>query len=908
MARAEAALVAFNRGLIYALGLARIDIKRVAMAAELDTNWMPRVLGSMMLRPGHALLGHPLNDHQAKYMDFVFATDDKAAVEQTDSNMRVWVNDAVITRVAVSTAVANGSFDTDLTGWTDADDAGAASTWAAGGYMQLVGTGTATAKRYQQLTVAASDQGKEHGLHVVIERGPVVMRVGSTVGGQEYIADTTLNTGDHSFAVTPTGNFYVQFQSSLQRIVLVDQIYVESAGDMIVATPWPAASLSRLRWAQSGDILYTACKTFQQRQIERHATRSWSVVLYQPEDGPFRVRNLGPITITPSVLNGNGTLTASAELFKSTHVGALFAVTSTGQAVTKSMTIVDDATNSVRVTGISTDRALTIILSGLTATGDTVILERAFDNATWVAVASKSWTADTTESYNDGLDNETVYYRLRCSVYAAGTVAAELQIATGTIRGVARVTGFTSSTVVDMEVLTDMGATDATDNWEEGEWSDYRGWPTAVAICEGRMTWAGKDSVDLSESDGFVNFDPSTTGDSASISRSIGSGPVDTINWILPLQRLILGGQAAEFSCRSTSLDEPLTPTNFNIKQCSNQGSANVPAVRVDTHGIYVQRSGLRVYELSLGGDIYSYDYASTDLSALVPRIGSPGIIGMAVQRQPDTRVHFIRSDGTVALLLFDKLENVVCWVVVTSPGGSGAIEDVLVLPGDEGNEEDQVYYLVRRTINGATVRHWVRWALESECWGDQTLCKLADSFITGTNSPASATISGLTDFIGEQVVCWFDGKCEDDGTVDHDPKLYTVSASGTITLGQAATSWLVGLPYTGQFKSAKLADLQMQIGVVLSSQKAIRQMKFILANTHRYGLKFGPDFDQMDSLPSIEAGAKVGANDIYASYDTEPMAFPGTWGVDTRICLQAKAPRPATVMAAVADLEAGNG
>jgi hypothetical protein len=33
------------------------------------------------------------------------------------------------------------------------------------------------------------------------------------------------------------------------------------------------------------------------------------------------------------------------------------------------------------------------------------------------------------------------------------------------------------------------------------------------------------------------------------------------------------------------------------------------------------------------------------------------------VQRQPDTRVHFVRSDGTVALLVFDKVEQVICWI-----------------------------------------------------------------------------------------------------------------------------------------------------------------------------------------------------------------------------------------------------
>jgi hypothetical protein len=64
------------------------------------------------------------------------------------------------------------------------------------------------------------------------------------------------------------------------------------------------------------------------------------------------------------------------------------------------------------VTGIGTARTFSIIISG-DATGSTVDLQRSYDNATWANVgAPESWTADTTTTYNDGLDNQIVYYRL----------------------------------------------------------------------------------------------------------------------------------------------------------------------------------------------------------------------------------------------------------------------------------------------------------------------------------------------------------------------------------------------------------------------------------------------------------------------------------------------------------------
>ena len=46
--------------------------------------------------------------------------------------------------------------------------------------------------------------------------------------------------------------------------------------------------------------------------------------------------------------------------------------------------------------------------------------------------------------------------------------------------------------------------------------------------------------------------------------------------------------------------------------------------------------------------DTTSARWGLVTMPAIVPRIGYPGIVRAAVQRQPDTRIHFVRSDGTV--------------------------------------------------------------------------------------------------------------------------------------------------------------------------------------------------------------------------------------------------------------------
>ena len=903
MGRQTLPYLAFNRGLISPLALARVDIKRLGLSAEVFTNYIARSLGSMSLRPGLAYLFNTLGNNQARCIPFVFSTSDVARVEFTNLIMRVFVNDAVITRVAVSTAVLNGDFTTTLTDWTDNDEAGGTSVWVTGGYMGLTGSGTAAAIRDQGIAVAAADQGVEHALRIIVNRGPVVLRVGTSVTDDSYVAETTLDTGEHSLAFTPTGNFNIRFMSRLKRQVLVNSCNVEAAGQMQITSSYTTADLDNIvadpATSQSGDIIFVACAGYQQTKIERRATRSWSLVKYYANDGPFRIQNTGPITLTAAALSGNTTLTASAAIFKSTQVGALFRLTSAGQTVTASITAQNTFTNAIEVTGVDAQRIFTETITGLSATGSTVTLQRSLtsDAGPWTDYAG-GIVADQTVTVDDGLDNQTIWYRIgvKTGDYAGGTIVPTLTYQAGSIDGVGRITGFTSTTVVDVEVITDFGSTSATTDWAEGEWSDYRGWPTAGAFYEGRLAWAGKNGIWESVSDAFTSFDESVEGDSGPIARTIGAGPVDVINWILPLQRLILGAQGAEFSARASSFDEILTPTNFNLKAASTQGSAMVQAVKVDSRGVYVQRGGTRVFELSFDGE--SYDYGSTELSILIPEIGQPRIVRMAVQRQPDTRVHFVRSDGTVAVLIYNKAENLTCWLEVET---DGLIEDVSVLPGASGSEEDQVYYTVARTINGSTVRFHEKWAKESECIGG-TLNKQADAYVTFTNASPSIYVTGLTHLIGEEVVVWQDGICIEDA--DGDPETYTVNGSGRITLDTAATTGIVGLPYTAQWESAKLAGLQRELGAALTAHKKLIALGLILANTHMKGLKYGQDFNHLRSMPATESGRPVPANTVHSQYDEPSFAVNGSWATDARLCLQSQAPRPCTVLAAVPQVD----
>lgn len=884
--RQNNSLFALNRGLVSRLGIARVDLKRLALGAQTMTNWIPRVLGAMTIRPGLKYIGATYGNAACKMIPFVFATDDTAKIELTNLVMRIWINDVLLTRPTVTSTITNGTFAGSLAGWTDDDEGSAVSQWIAANYMELVGTGTDRARRTQQVTVAVDSLNVEHALRVTIARGPVMIRVGTSSGDDSYVRERVLGIGYHSLSFTPTGDFYVQFLSGAQQRVWVQSVAVEAAGVVTIPTSWGSGVLSNIRYDQSADIVFVASGQ-QQAKIVRSGTRpqarGWSFEYYSPNDGPFQVQNITTTTITPSALTGNITLTASKPLFRTTDAGSLMSVTSVGQSVSLASATSLTQTASIRVTGINSERVFSIDITG-DASGSTVTLQRSFDNSTWANTAS-TWTANVSTTFDDTLDNQIVYYRLELTTRVApDTVTMALRIGSGSIRGIARITNYTNNTTVDAEVLTAMGGTTASTTWQMGQWSDRMGWPTAVRIQEGRLWWAGLNGVWGSISDAYDSFDETFIGDAGPISRTVGSGPVDQINWLLGLQRLVLGAQGSEYVAKSSSLDEPLTPTNFNLKTCSTQGSSSVDPVKLDQSGIFVNRSGMRVYELAF--DVKAYDYQTQDLTALVPDVASPGLIRAAAQRQPDTRVHFVRDDGKVMLMVRDNAEDVLAWVLIET---DGEIEDVCVLPAVSGDQDDQVYYVVKRTINGSTVRYVEKWAQQVDCLGDQQYCYLADSFLHVSGGPT--TVISAPHLAGETVVVWGDG--EDIGTDDSFNQIYTLDSTGSATIASPVSEYVVGLPYTAKFKSTKLG---LADGTPLNLPKRIDHIGFVLADIYHTGIRYGADFDNLDTKPQIEEGWT--APEVSSEFDENMIEFPGTWTTDARICLQGQAPQPATVLA----------
>lgn len=883
--------------------LLRVDLERMRLAAEEQTNILALTTGPGFMRPGLEFLTTTASNAVCRLKEFVFSATDAALLEFADMSLRVKVADQTITRPAVTAAVVNGDFSSG-TGWTLTATSGATSA-VSGGYLNLTAQARGSTA-YAAQAVTVNEPGIEHALRISIERGPVTFRCGSTSGADDLIAETTLLTGTHSLAFTPNGAaFHIQFKSSLRPLKRVDSVTVEPAGQMVLPTIWEDDQLPLVRTAQSADVVFVACKGKRQKRIERRGTRSWSIVDYKADDGPFTLSRTRAVKLKASVTEGNGTLTADGPFFTPQHVGALFRLSSSGAQQSFKLAGPGTYTQPFRVTGVKgddyNDRNWTYSVAGTWA--GTLRWERSFDeeDTGYKAFRATGASSDILITTNvasanngDNDDNAIIYYRLgfNDTSYTSGVAEITFDYDGGGGDGICRVVGFTSDTQVDIEVLQPFKSTEYTDRWQEGEWSDAQIHPSAVVLADGRLWWGGEDREWGSVSDGFDSFDDTIEGDSGPIIRSIATGGVNDVQWMMALQRLLIGTEGTVATMKSSSFDEPLTPTNNSIKETTTTGAAPIDPVKIDGKGLFVERSGTALMELSFDGA--SGDYIATQLSKLVTDIFQVGVKAMAVQRRPDTRIWVLMEDGGAVCVVYEPLEEVLAFIPVQT---DGAFESVAVLPS---SKQDRVYFVVRRNVNGSTVRYVEKMALDSDV-RPSTLCKVMDAFKSGVNSPASAVINVGPHLQGKSVVVWADGAPIE--TTQGVPAQFVVDGSGNATLPAPVSSWAAGLPYDARYKSSRLA-YGAERGTAILQKKKVDKVGMVMTDFVRCGIRYGSDLDNpvrpMDPLPQQKDGITAQAIVMSDINDEEPFVFPGSWDLDARACIKWQSPYTATILGLV--------
>ncbi|MDC1330055.1 hypothetical protein N8210_00810 [Pelagibacteraceae bacterium] len=463
--------------------------------------------------------------------------------------------------------------------------------------------------------------------------------------------------------------------------------------------------------------------------------------------------------------------------------------------------------------------------------------------------------------------------------------------------GIAKITSRTNTTVVVVTILTAFANTDAKDDWKLGAFSDTTGHPSCVSFYEQRLVFAGTSSepqtVFFSKAGDYENMTSGTNADDAMV-YTIAANQVNVIRYLKAQRTLVIGTTAAEYTVSADGTDASITPTNITIKRQSSYGSANVDAVTAGNAILFLQKAKRKIRELAYNFD--SDSYVAPDLCILNDTVTESGIVQMEWQQEPDNILWCVREDGQLAALTYQRSENVVSWHrhILGGAFGSGnaVVESIASISGDLN--EDELWCIVKRTVNGATVRY-------VECFSDfdfdettATDFKFLDSHLSYSGS-ATTSLSGLSHLEGQSVSILADGSVHANKTV----------SSGAITLDRSVTKACVGLSY-----DSVLQTMRIEGGAAegTSQGKIKRISKVVLRLFETVGVKVGPSLTKLETIPFRTTSSNLSAPvDTLIEGDKE-IEFDDDYNSDGHIFIKQDQPLPASILAIYPTLVTNDG
>jgi len=473
-----------------------------------------------------------------------------------------------------------------------------------------------------------------------------------------------------------------------------------------LTSPYDAGDVFSLQYEQSGDIITLTHRDYAPRELRRQGHTSWTI---------------SAITFSPSLsgpMDGRATSaggTANTYRYKVTAIRAEtyeeslpgYERSKTG---TTDRTVTPWAVTTTSAHGYSTgdevyffsESVAFLGLSGntytITVTGsDTFTLDDttadsgasgALDiHRTWIAVASDEPADD---------DPITIQWD---PIEGADIVEYNVYKESNGVFGYIGTAGGTS--FQDINITPDITDQPPTDREVFEEEDDY---PATASYAQQRLGFAGTNNdpnkVWCSQVGNFHNITISTpANDDDAVVFTVDGGPAQEVRHLLELGRLLIFTRGGIWMVQGDA-DGVLRPGAINLRLTCVVGSSTLKPIPIGSTALFVQARGSVVRDLRF--ELNSESFKGNELSLMSNHLlRGYTIVDWAWQETPHNIVWMVRSDGVLLGMTYLPDHEVVGWHRHDTEGG--IVESVCCIPEDD---EDAVYLVVRRTIDGTSRRY----------------------------------------------------------------------------------------------------------------------------------------------------------------------------------------------------------
>lgn len=835
---------------------ARVDLAKYHTGVALSRNMFVDYRGGLSNRPGTKFIGQCKSSTYARLIPFQFSTVQAYALEFGEFYIRI---------------IMNGGYVTDLT-------------------SNITGISQANPG-----VVTSAAHGFSNGDWIaLVSIGGMTTLNGRTV----IVANVTANTYTMVDPVTGA-NINTSAYTAYTAGGTASRIYT-------IVTPYTAADLPTLKYTQSADVMTLVHPNYAPRDLTRTGHSTWTLT----------------INITTAALTSPAAPSVTAS-----GTGASFysyQVTAINANGDESIASIATSTTGVDITTATSGSIQIVWTAVANAVSYNVYKARQVKNTggifgTAAPVSTFYGFMDTTQSNQVTDSNITPDFSktppLARDPFSPGT----LQLATVTATGA----GYTSAPIVTLTggggtggdiqavinstgLLVSLIVRNPGKNYTSAPALSFSGgagagaagtvtigaltgtYPSVVAYFQQRRVYAGSTNQPqtfwMGQPGLYYNFnvsDPVREDDA--ITGTLASLQVNAIKHLVPMP----GGLVALTSYGAWQIsgggtNQPITPANAQAQAQAYNGASDLQPIIINYDVLYVQAKGSVVRDLAY--NIYANIYTGDDITVLSNHFFfGYTLISWAYAEAPFKLVWVVRSDGKLLTLTFLKEQQVLGW---TSHDTSGSFKSVCTI--SEGNE-DAVYFIVQRTIQGFTVQYVER--LASRYFNDNVgYSWFLDSGLQTFFGGPVTTVSGLWHLEGQTVSVFADGVAQANKIV--------VNGSITIT---AATTVLVGLAFTAQFQT-----LYLDIGepTIQGKRKQIYGLTMRIAESSTF--KVGPTFATVQAWKyDVQIFNGTVLNGLYTG-DYRRNVGNG-WNVPGQICIQQDLPYPLTILGVIPEIGVGD-
>lgn len=295
--------------------------------------------------------------------------------------------------------------------------------------------------------------------------------------------------------------------------------------------------------------------------------------------------------------------------------------------------------------------------------------------------------------------------------------------------GVCEITAITSAVIAKAIVLKGLDDSSQSSFWslEEELWTADNGYPGTGLLHQERLFSANIDlrptqiwgsEIGIFESMGVGS------NDTDAVDFKITAKDTSQISWLAAIRgQLAVGTTAAEITVDSGNSAASITPTQIQQQPRGSKGSLHQQPISLDDELIYIHKSRTKIQSFKFDYNIDNY--ISEDLTFLAEHLPKPGVKELCYVQDPDRNIFAVLDDGSMLVCTYIKEQQVNAWCKYTT---QGAFESVNYITDSSG---DQVYVIVKRTVNGVTKRYVEVFDRSS---GYNNLDGFSDSYITQSN------------------------------------------------------------------------------------------------------------------------------------------------------------------------------